>query len=72
MVDFLLPESSWQRYPEATVAVQVVSMVPLSDAAVDSIGRFLRGVSPATEQALRAYELAPGLFEWARYLETAE
>ena len=72
MVDFLVPESSWQRHPEAVVSVRVVSMVPLSDAAVDSIGRFLHGVSPATERALRAYELAPGLFDWARYVETAE
>jgi len=72
MVDFLLPETSWQRHPGATVAVRVVSMVPLSGAAIDSIGRFLHGVSPDTEAALRNYELAPGLFEWARYLEPAE
>ena len=72
MVDFLLPESSWQRHPGATVAVRVVSMVPLSGAAIDSIGRFLHGVSPVTETALRNYELAPGLFEWAHYLEAAD
>jgi glutamate racemase len=72
MVDFLLPGASRQRHPGTTVTVKVVSMIPLADAAVDSIGRFLHGVSPATETALRDYQLAPGLFEWARYLETTE
>lgn len=72
MVDFLLPESSWQRHAGATVSVRVVSMVPLADAAIGSIGRFLHGVSPVTESALRAYVQVPGLFEWAPYLETAD
>lgn len=72
MVDFLLPESHWQRHPGTDVSVRVVSMIPLADAAIDSIGRFLHGVSPVTETALREYELLPGLFEWASYLEVSD
>jgi hypothetical protein len=30
----------------------------------DSIGRYLHSVSPATETALRQFELVPDLFEW--------
>ena len=70
MVDFLLPEALWQRYPEARVNVSAVSMVPLAQASLDSIGRYLDAISPATAAALREYRLEPGLFQWQELIES--
>ena len=39
-------------------------MLDISEASIDSIGRFLHSVSPATEAALRRIQVEPGLFEW--------
>ena len=64
MIDFLLPESERGRYEQTAVTVRAVSMIPIPDAAVDSIGRYLDTVSPATAAALRHYERAEDLFEW--------
>lgn len=64
MVDFLLPEPLKQRYPRAAISVRVVSMIDIPADRQDSIGRYLNGISPATELALRNFELQPGLFEW--------
>lgn len=64
MVDFLLPESLHGRYPSSDVSVRAVSMVAIPEASIDSIGRYLHGVSPATETALREYERIEGLFDW--------
>jgi glutamate racemase len=64
MVDFLLPRALWRRHPAPEVSVQAVSMIPIPEAAVDSIGRYLQGVSPDTAAALRAYRQLPGLFDW--------
>jgi glutamate racemase len=64
MVDFLIPQSSKARYPETAVTVKVVSMVDIPAASIDSIGRWLHGVSPATEAALRDYDRVDDLFEW--------
>ena len=64
MVDFLVPETLWQRYPQSEVTVSAFSMLKISEASVESIGRFLNSVSPATEKALREIHVEPGLFEW--------
>lgn len=64
MVDFLLPESLWQRFPQSEVAVTAVSMLEIPHASIDSIGRYLESVSPATERALREIQVEPALFEW--------
>lgn len=64
MVDFLLPAGLQQRYPQSEVTLKVVSMIDIPQDRQNSIGRWLHTVSPATESALRAYELEPGLFEW--------
>jgi hypothetical protein len=37
----------------------------------DSIGRYLNGISPLTESALRDFELEPGLFEWRSLISGA-
>lgn len=64
MVDFMLPESISQRYPQSQIAVKVVSMIEIPQDRQDSIGRWLHAVSPLTEAALYDYELKPDLFEW--------
>jgi hypothetical protein len=64
MVDFLLPEPLKQRYPQSDISVRVVSMIDIPADRQDSIGRWLNGVSPATETALRNFELKSDLFEW--------
>jgi hypothetical protein len=64
MVDFLLPESLNQRYPESEITVKVVSMIDIQKDRQDSIGRWLHSVSPMTETALYDYKLKADLFEW--------
>ncbi len=64
MVDFLLPASLQQRYPQSEVTVKVVSMIDIPADRQDSIGRYLHTISPATETALREFELYSDLFEW--------
>lgn len=63
-IDFLLPENLQQRHARSEVTVKVVSMTEIPADRQESIGRYLHAVSPATESALRGYELRPGLFEW--------
>ena len=67
-IDFLLPENVQQRYDRSEVDVKVVSMTEIPADRQDSIGRYLHTVSPATESALRGYELRPDLFEWRKLI----
>ena len=64
MIDFLLPVSLQQRYSQSKVEVKVISMIEIPQDRQDSIGRYLHSISPATETALREYELTPDLFQW--------
>lgn len=64
MIDFLLPGALLQRYEQSKIDVKMVSMIDIPAESQDSIGRYLHSVSPATETALRHYELVPDLFEW--------
>jgi len=64
MIDFLLPASMRQRYRQSEVTVKMVSMIDIPVDRQDSIGRYLHAISPATETALREFELRPDLFEW--------
>jgi len=64
MIDFLLPESSRQRYETSAVTVKVVSMIDIPAESRDSIGRYLHKISPVTESALADFELNPALFSW--------
>jgi glutamate racemase len=64
MIDFLLPGELQQRYQQSKIDVKVVSMIDIPADNLDSIGRYLHSVSPATENALRHFELVPDLFEW--------
>ncbi len=64
MIDFLLPVPLRQRFKASQVAVKVVSMIDIPADSQDSIGRYLHAISPATETALREFELQANLFEW--------
>ncbi|RKZ14559.1 hypothetical protein DRQ50_08795 [bacterium] len=64
MIDFLLPKSRYGRHANPAVRVSAVSMVAISDDRRESIGRYLRAISPATAAALDDYELRPDLFIW--------
>lgn len=72
MVDFLLPAGLQHRFPAAEVTVKVVSMIEIPQQSRDSIGRWLHGVSPVTEAALRNYDRVPDLFEWRHPVNGAE
>jgi len=72
MVDFLLPTSLRKRYPQSEVSVKAVSMIDIPADRQDSIGRYLHTVSPATETALRDFELNSNLFEWRSLVSGAE
>lgn len=64
MADFLLPGELRGRFEQSDVRVRAVSMVDIPADRRESIGRYLRTVSPATAAALDDFELIPGLFEW--------
>ncbi|OGD20923.1 MAG: hypothetical protein A2W03_07360 [Candidatus Aminicenantes bacterium RBG_16_63_16] len=64
MVDFLFAPGRAGRFPGTRITVHVVSMVEISQGKIDSLGKRLAGSSPATAEALRTYELVPGLFRW--------
>lgn len=58
------------RFPETDVRVRVVSMVEIPDVTLRTIGRWLESRFPRTAEALRFYELTPGLFEWKHFIRT--
>lgn len=64
MANFMFPESLHNRVEEPKVKVDFVTMVPISDAAVASISRAVRGTSPKTAEALENHKLVPDLFPW--------
>jgi glutamate racemase len=72
MVDFLLPASLQQRYPQTQVSVKAVSMIDIPQGSQESIGRYLAGISPMTENALRNYQQVEDLFEWRVQASAAE
>jgi glutamate racemase len=64
MVDFLQSEKYTGRYETTEITATVVSMIEIPEASRESLGRYLHGISPATETALQQYELNPDLFAW--------
>ncbi|OQX55242.1 MAG: hypothetical protein B5M54_03105 [Candidatus Aminicenantes bacterium 4484_214] len=68
LIDPLFPEQLNHRFSKCSIKVKVVSMVPIPPETIDSIGRALNPISPATATALQQYELIPDLFEWQKYL----
>lgn len=69
MIDFLLPAPPRDRDAPAAVTVRIASMVEIAADRRASLGRYLREISPATADALDAYELLPDLFVWRDALE---
>jgi glutamate racemase len=64
MADFLFPPVTQGRFAEPEATIRFVTMVPISRAAVESISRAVRPVSPLAAAALEKYELIPDLFRW--------
>lgn len=64
MADFLFAPGRTGRFPRTRITVRVVSMVEISPGKIDSLGKWLSRISPATAEALRAYEHVPDLFGW--------
>jgi glutamate racemase len=61
MTDFLFTPGRAGRYSKTAVTARVVSMVEISPAKIDSLGRWIFRISPETARALAAYELTPDL-----------
>ncbi|MCP4573992.1 MAG: hypothetical protein GY838_16660 [bacterium] len=64
MIDVLLPPALHGRHEAVDISVRAVSMVEIPAESRDSIGRYLRDISPETAAALADYELQPDLFPW--------
>lgn len=66
MSDFLFEPQRWNRFKNTEVSSQAVSMVIISQEKKDSIGKWLKRISPQTAEALFNYELRENLFEWQK------
>lgn len=67
MADFLFARQNAGRFEETGVTASVVSMVEIGKEKIDSIGAWLRNVSPQTAEALSLYTLRENLFEWKKF-----
>jgi len=64
MADFLFEERLYNRFDDPQVEVSFVTMVPISEHAIASIGRAIRPTSPKAAEALENYQLVEDLFPW--------
>jgi glutamate racemase len=69
MLDLLFSAETSGRFKDTNVSVEVVSMVKIDQAQQESIGSFLREVSPTTAEALADYRWDPELFDWEPYVK---
>jgi glutamate racemase len=69
VLDFLFSAEIRGRFKDTHVSVEVVSLVKIGKAQQESIGSFLREVSPSTTEALAGYRWDPELFEWEPYIK---
>lgn len=69
VLDFLFVPETRGRFKDTRISVEVVSMVKIGPAQQESIGSFLREVSPTTAEALADYRWDPELFEWEPYVK---
>jgi len=69
MAEILISTKLKNRFATTAIQAKVVSMVEISRQKTDSLGEWLRKVSPETAAALAKYELKPGLFEWKRFIK---
>jgi len=65
MADFMFRPPYLNRYPRTDVAVEVVSLLEITEEKRNAIGPLLRAVSPATAEALENYLFDPKLFKVA-------
>jgi glutamate racemase len=68
MSDFLFEPQRRNRFTSTEISSRVISMVKISPERMDSIGEWLKRISPGTAEALFSYELRENLFEWRKYL----
>ena len=68
-LDLLFSAETSGRFKDTHVSVEVVSMVKIGQAQQESIGSFLREVSPTTAEALADHRWNPELFEWEPYVK---
>jgi glutamate racemase len=66
--DFLFKSQFQDRFKNTDISVRVVSMVEIADKKRESLGAFLRSISPQTAEALHEYEWIDDLFEWKSFL----
>ncbi len=64
MIDFLFPPQTRNRFENTDVSVRAISMVEIDKDKRDTLGQWLRRISPQTAEALENYELKDDLFEW--------
>lgn len=69
MAEILISTKLKNRFAATAIQAKVVSMVEISRQKTDSLGEWLRKVSPETAAALAKYELKPELFEWKRFIK---
>ena len=62
MIDFIFPPEYRQRFPKTEIGARVVSMVEIAQEKIQSLGKWLKNVSPETAEALAHYKHLPSLF----------
>jgi glutamate racemase len=67
--DFLFRPQFQTRFKNTDISIRIVSMVEIEKKKRETIGAFLRPISPQTDEALREYEWNEDLFEWKIFLE---
>ncbi len=68
MTDFLFTSQRRNRFKSKEISTRAVSMVKISQETIESLGKWLKEVSPQMAMALSNYALKPGLFEWKKYV----
>jgi glutamate racemase len=68
IADSLFDEKYMGRYKKTEISAKVISMVEISPSKVESLGRWLHEFSPEVADALRNYDLLPGLFDWESFV----
>ncbi len=69
MNDFLFRPQYQDRFSKTDVSVRIVSLVEIGKEKVESLGSFLKPLSPQTGEALQKYEWKKDLFQWENFLK---
>ncbi len=68
MINPLFDEKFVGRFRRTTVNAKIISMIEIRQSTLDSLGGWLRDLSPELAEALHAYERVPDLFEWRKFV----